>query len=131
MVPAVVDLFEGGQAAGTAAGEMLFGDFSPSGMMPFAIYPDDYVTKVKMSDMYMRPNATSGSPGHTYRFYTGEVQYPFGFGLAYTTFSHAWGALPAASQPAATLQSDGTVRLLSDRTSAPMDSIEFHTCCWG
>lgn len=31
----------------------LFGDYSPSGMMPFTTYPADFVTKVKMSDMSM------------------------------------------------------------------------------
>ncbi len=34
-----------------------------------------------MTDMGMRPNATSGNPGHTYRFYTGTPIYPFGTGL--------------------------------------------------
>jgi beta-glucosidase len=76
MVPAVVDVFEGGQAAGTAAAEMLFGDYSPSGMLPFTIYPDDFVTKVKMSDMTMRANVTTGSPGHTYIVFVFDLLVP-------------------------------------------------------
>lgn len=53
-IPAIVDVFEGGQSGGTAAASILFGDTSPSGMMPFTTYPDAYVTKVTMSDMSMR-----------------------------------------------------------------------------
>jgi len=37
--------------------------------------------------MNMRPNTSSGNPGRTYRFYTGQAVYPFGYGLSYTTFT--------------------------------------------
>lgn len=40
--------------------------------------------------MGMRPNATSGSPGRSYRFYTGTPVYAFGDGMSYTTFSEKW-----------------------------------------
>lgn len=52
-------------------------------------YPQDFVTKVPMTDMDMRPNPSSGYPGRTYRFYKGPVVYPFGHGLSYTTFTHS------------------------------------------
>ena len=55
-VDTLLDVFEGGQAAGTAAGRILFGDVSPSGMMPFTTYPASFVSQVKMSDMGMRPS---------------------------------------------------------------------------
>lgn len=38
--------------------------------------------------MGMRPNRSNGNPGRTYRFYTGENVYPFGFGLSYTNFTY-------------------------------------------
>ena len=34
----IVFAIEGGQAAGTALAEVLFGDISPSGMLPFTMY---------------------------------------------------------------------------------------------
>lgn len=40
----------------------------------------------------MRPNATTGSPGRTYRFYTGEPLWPFGFGLSFTQFELTWAS---------------------------------------
>jgi len=40
-----------------------------------------------MFDMGMRPNASNGNPGRTYRFYTGTPVYEFGTGLSYTNFS--------------------------------------------
>jgi hypothetical protein len=43
------------------------------GRLPYTIYPAEYVDQVSMLDMGMRPNASNGNPGRTYRFYTKEV----------------------------------------------------------
>lgn len=42
-----------------------------------------------MTDMTLRPNETTGSPGRTYMWYTGKPVYPFGYGIHYTNFSVA------------------------------------------
>lgn len=44
-----------------------------------------------MLDRHMRPNATNttGQPGRTYRFYTGEPVFEYGAGLSYTTFEYS------------------------------------------
>jgi|TARA_B110000208_G_C11782230_1_gene434298 hypothetical protein len=105
----IILALEGGQAAGTGFADVLLGTVSPSGMTPFTMYKAGFVDEVKMSDMTLRPNATTGSKGKTYRFYSGDVNWPFGHGLSYTTFSMAWGSTmpPAGGVSAATLQSDG------------------------
>eukprot|EP00041_Stephanoeca_diplocostata_P002713 m.29340 g.29340 ORF g.29340 m.29340 type:complete len:940 (+) comp13702_c0_seq1:79-2898(+) len=104
VVPTIVEALEGGQAGGTALAEMLFGDFSPSGTLPFTIYPDAYVAQVAMSEMRMRADPATNTPGHTYRFYD-QPLWPFGYGLTYTTWAYAWSKTPAATQPAAALRS--------------------------
>ena len=46
--------------------------------------------------MRMRPDGSTGYPGRTYRFYTGPTIYPFGYGLSYTNFTHAFALAPSA-----------------------------------
>ena len=42
----------------------------------------------------MRPNASTGYPGRTYRFYTQPVVYEFGHGISYSTFEHRFTSFP-------------------------------------
>lgn len=41
-----------------------------------------------MNDMNMRADPSRNYPGRTYRFYTGDRVYGFGYGLSYTRFSY-------------------------------------------
>ncbi|KAE8725871.1 putative beta-D-xylosidase 2 [Hibiscus syriacus] len=81
-----------GQAGGTAIADVLFGTTNPGGKLPMTWYPQDYVAKVPMTNMGMRPSR--GYPGRTYRFYKGPVVFPFGHGLSYTTFKHSLALAP-------------------------------------
>lgn len=91
-VDTVVSGLEGGEHGGTALADVLFGDINPSGVLPYTIYPANYVNLVKMTNMSMR-----AGPGRTYRFYTGQPLWPFGFGMSYTTFQLDWSMLPNAT----------------------------------
>ncbi|KAK7536545.1 glycoside hydrolase superfamily [Phyllosticta citricarpa] len=76
-----------GQSGGTALLDILTGKVAPAGRLPTTQYPARYVSEVPMTDMSLRPNDTTGSPGRTYMWYNGSATYPFGWGLHYTTFS--------------------------------------------
>jgi beta-glucosidase len=77
-IPAIVEAWYPGQAGGTAVAEVLFGDYNPGGKLPVTFYKNledlpplgDYdITK-----------------GRTYMYFKGDVLYPFGYGLSYTSF---------------------------------------------
>jgi len=87
-VPAILECFYPGFWGGQAIADTLFGDnHHLGGRMPFTVYPGEYTNQVKMTDMSMTPSASTGSPGRSYRYYTGEPTWPFGFGLSLTNFS--------------------------------------------
>jgi hypothetical protein len=77
-----------GQAGGMAVGTVIFGQYNPGGRLPITFYPASYVDAVSMFDMQMRPSPRN--PGRTYKFYTGQAVYEFGYGLSYTTFAYSW-----------------------------------------
>ena len=83
--------------AGRAIADVLFGRFSPTGRLVSTSYPADYIA-LPMTDMSLRPNATTGNPGRTYQWYTGQPVFPFGFGLSYSSFSYHFTDTPAAVQ---------------------------------
>jgi len=69
-----------GEQGGNALADIVFGDVSPSGHLPLTFYKS-LSNLPAYNDYNMK--------GHTYRYYSGPVQYPFGFGLSYTSFSYA------------------------------------------
>lgn len=81
-VPAILDAHYPGEMGGDAIAGALYGDYSPAGRLTQTVYPEAFNKQRALSDMGLR---TLG--GVTYKYYTaGEPQWPFGFGLSYTTF---------------------------------------------
>ena len=86
-----------GQGGAKALADVLFGDYNPGGKLPVTFYrsnddlPDflDYSMK-----------------NRTYRYFTGQPQYAFGYGLSYTTFNVGKAKLSRKS-----MKKDGKVTL--------------------
>ncbi len=78
--PAILNAWYGGQSAGTAIADVLFGDYNPAGRLPVTFYKSD-----KDLPSFMSYDMT----GRTYRYFKGDVLYPFGYGLSYTNFTYS------------------------------------------
>jgi beta-glucosidase len=78
-IPAIIEAWYPGQAAGTAIADVLFGDYNPAGRLPVTFYKS-----VNDLPTFSDYNITS----QTYRYFKGEPLYPFGYGLSYTTFKY-------------------------------------------
>jgi beta-glucosidase len=85
-IPAIVNAWYGGQAAGTALADVLFGDYNPSGRLPVTFYSSD--NDLPSFEDYSMKN-------RTYRYFTGKPLYGFGYGLSYTTFRYDQLTIPA------------------------------------
>ncbi|XP_021295808.1 beta-xylosidase/alpha-L-arabinofuranosidase 1-like [Herrania umbratica] len=77
-----------GQEGGRAIADVVFGKYNPGGRLPLTWYTADYVSKLPMTSMPLRPVEEKGYPGRTYKFFNGSVVYPFAYGLSYTTFNY-------------------------------------------
>ena len=78
-IPAIANAWYGGQAAGTAVADVLFGDYNPAGRLPVTFYK---------SDADLSPFVDYKMDNRTYRYFKGKPLYGFGYGLSYTTFKY-------------------------------------------
>lgn len=79
-IPAILEAWYPGQAAGHAIADVLVGDYNPGGKLPVTFYKS-------INDLL--PFNEYEMKGQTYRFFKGEPLYPFGHGLSYTTFEYS------------------------------------------
>lgn len=110
-VPAILEAWYPGEAGGTAVAEALAGDFSPAGRLPVTFYKS--LEQLPAFEDYSMAN-------RTYRYFSGEPLYPFGYGLSFTTFEYANPKVSSES-----IAADGTVTVSADVTNrGAMDSDE-------
>ena len=76
---ALVQAWYGGQAAGLAVADVLFGKYNPAGRLPVTFY----ASTDQLGDF-----EDYGMQGKTYRYFEGTPLYAFGYGLSYTTFEY-------------------------------------------
>lgn len=98
---AILQAWYGGQSAGDAITDVLFGDYNPAGRMPLTTYKQD-------ADL--PPFEDYSMANRTYRYFKGEPRYPFGYGLSYTTFTYSAIRCDSVIHTGASLQVSVTVK---------------------
>ncbi len=128
-VPAILEAWYGGQAQGQAICDAIFGDINPSG----------HLTSTWYADLGELPSA-SDSPlkreglmeyniddwGYTYMYYgkatkkqqKGTPQFPFGYGLSYTTFDYTNATATATPSASADGNVSVTIKNTGNRKGA-------------
>ena len=130
-VNAIVQSWYGGSESGHALADVLTGEVNPSGKLPFTMpkaladgpikterqYPGIQVDGVPYWEEYYDEGVFIG-----YRWYTTQeipVQYPFGYGLSYTTFELSGASLSKGSIKAgANVTVNVTVKNTGDKAGA-------------
>jgi beta-glucosidase len=79
-LPAIIEAWYPGQAAGRAIADVLFGDYNPAGRLPVTFY-----TSTRDLPPFEDYNITN----QTYRYFKGKPLYPFGYGLSYSTYLYS------------------------------------------
>lgn len=85
-VPAILESWYPGQAAGDALADVLLRGLSPGGRLPVTFY--DSVDRLPPFDDY-------AMEGRTYRYFRGDPLFPFGHGLSYARFRYHDLRVPA------------------------------------
>ncbi len=79
-VPAIIQAWYPGEAGGEAIADIIFGNANPSGRLPVTFYK---------SEEQLPPYEDYAMAGRTYRYFDGDVLYPFGHGLSYSNFVYS------------------------------------------
>jgi beta-glucosidase len=85
---AILEAWYPGEEGGTAIAETLAGDNNPAGRLPLTFYAS-LVQLPSFEDYSMEKR--------TYRYFSGEPLYAFGYGLSYTTFGYDNLKLPSSN----------------------------------
>src|SRR6201998_2556979 len=119
--PALLDMWYGGQEGGNALAAILFGDANPSGKLPVSLpkkFEDSPAAK-NYPGQNLEVNYAEGIYVG-YRYYDTknvEPQFPFGFGLSYTTFEYSDLRVIPFVTHSGTVKSEGTLVSLKVRNT--------------
>lgn len=112
---AILDGFYPGVTAGSAIADAIFGAYNPGGKLPYTVYPPEYQFAYNFTHMDIANSSVSGgaSGGRTYRYYTGEPLWPFGFGLSYSNWTIAWSGTPPPATVSLSVSSPSSAVMLN------------------
>jgi len=78
--PAILEAWYPGEEGGSAVADVLSGDYTPAGRLPVTFYK---------SVAQLPPFTDYSVRNRTYRYFTEDPLFPFGFGLSYSSFSYS------------------------------------------
>ncbi len=130
-VPAVLDLWYGGQEGGNAIADVLFGDTNPSGKLPVS-----FVKQSKDSPAYGHYPGENLQVEYAEGIYVGyryfdkqkvEPLFPFGYGLSYTRFDYSdLKVSPKQVSPGKPVEVSLSVRNSGSRAGAEVVELYVH-----
>lgn len=109
---AILEAWYPGEEGGTAVADVLSGDFNPAGRLPVTFYK---------SVAQLPPFGSYSMNGRTYRYFTEQPLYPFGYGLSFSSFSYTDAKV---SQPQVAADGSVTVSVhVANTGSVPGDEV--------
>jgi beta-glucosidase len=109
---AILEAWYPGEEGGAAVADVLSGEYNPAGRLPVTFYK---------SVVQLPPFGNYSMAGRTYRYFTEQPLYPFGFGLSFSSFNYS-DAKVSQAQVAA----DATVTIsvrVTNASSVPGDEV--------
>ena len=92
-VKAILWSSQNGQGQGVGLARQIFGDVNPSGKLTFTWYAKECdlpgIRQYGLKEKFLPEEKAYPAGGYTYQYFTGAVDYPFGYGLSYTTYAYA------------------------------------------
>jgi len=129
-VPAILDMWYGGQEGGNAIADILFGDADPSGKLPVS-----FVKQWKDSPAYGHYPGENLQVDYAEGIYLGyryfdkqkiEPLFPFGFGLSYTKFDYSDLKISPNQTSGAPVEVSLSVRNSGSRSGAEVVELYVH-----
>jgi beta-glucosidase len=129
-VPAILDMWYGGQEGGNAIADVLFGDADPSGKLPVS-----FVKQWKDSPAYGHYPGENLQVDYAEGIYVGyryfdkqkiEPLFPFGFGLSYTKFDYSDLKISPNQTSGAPVEVSLSVRNSGSRSGAEVVELYVH-----
>ncbi|MFT3994005.1 MAG: glycoside hydrolase family 3 C-terminal domain-containing protein [Dysgonomonas sp.] len=105
-IPAIINAWYSGQDAGNGIADIIFGDYNPSGKLPVTFYA---------SDKDLPPFNSYTMKNRTYRYFSGQTLYPFGYGLSYTQFEYSPIDMPEEIQTDVPVEISVTIKNAGNR----------------
>jgi len=109
---AILEAWYPGEEGGAAVADVLSGDYNPAGRLPVTFYK---------SVAQLPPFGSYSMSGRTYRYFTEQPLYPFGYGLSFSSFNYS-----EAKMSQAQVAADGTVTVsarVTNASSVPGDEV--------